>query len=151
MQQNLTVKCLAEVTPKQLEDNKHLLTPTVYKRAKHVVEECERVRLAALAMERGDMVEFGRLLNASHKSMSELYEVTGRELDVLAYAAQAHPACAGSRMTGGGFGGCTVSLVKTNQVENFQRAVLEEYFKQTGFKALCYETEISDGIICEKI
>lgn len=151
LQQKLSVNCLAEVTPQQLEENKNLLSPTVYKRAKHVVEECERVRLAALAMEKGDTAQFGQLLNASHKSLSELYEVTGKELDALAYAAQAHPACLGSRMTGGGFGGCTVSLVRTDAVADFKRFVTERYFQQTGYNALCYETEISDGIVCEEI
>ena len=151
LQQSFDVKCLAEVTPQQLKERKDLLPPTVYKRARHVVEECERVRLASIAMTKGDVAKLGKLLNASHKSLSELYEVTGRELDVLAYTAQAHPDCLGSRMTGGGFGGCTVSLVKTDKIEDFKRFVTQEYKKQTGYDAICYDTEISDGIVCECI
>ena len=151
LQQKLKVSCLAEVTPQQLEENKGLLSPVVYKRAKHVVEECERVRLAEAAMRNGDVLALGNLLNASHKSLSELYEVTGKELDSLAYAAQSHSACIGSRMTGGGFGGCTVSLVKTDTVEAFKRFVTTEYKKQTGYDAICYEAEISDGITYEEI
>lgn len=151
LQRNLDVGCLAEVTLIELEQNKQLLSPTIYKRAKHVVEECERVRLAAEAMRNGDVIEFGNLLNASHKSLAELYEVTGSELDVLANTAQAYPHCIGSRMTGGGFGGCTVSLVKTDKVQDFKRVVAQEYLKQTGYGAICYDAEIADGITYEKI
>ena len=151
LQQKLNIGCLAEVTNEQLQQNRQLLSPTVYKRAQHVVEECERVKLATVAMRTGDMAQFGSLLNASHASLSELYEVTGRELDALAYAAQSHPACLGSRMTGGGFGGCTVSLVKTDAVQDFKRFVTQEYKKQTGYDAICYDAEISDGILYEKI
>ena len=151
LQSKLSVNCLAEVTPQQLQDNEQLLPPIIHKRAKHVVEECQRVRLATVAMRQGNIGELGRLLNASHKSLAELYEVTGRELDVLAYTAQAYPYCAGSRMTGGGFGGCTVSLVKTDKVADFKRYVTQEYKKQTGYDALCYDAEISDGIIYQEI
>ena len=147
----LNVTCLAEVSPSELEQNKALLSPTLYKRAKHVVEECERVRLAELAMSSGDMAQFGRLLNASHESLSQLYEVTGRELDALAHIAQSHSACAGSRMTGGGFGGCTVSLVKTDALDDFKQYVTQEYKKQIGYDAVCYDTDVADGIVVTKI
>ena len=147
----LNVTCLAEVKQRDLEEHKGLLSPTVYKRAKHVVDECERVRLATIAMSNGDMLEFGRLLNESHKSLSELYEVTGRELDALAHIAQSHPSCIGSRMTGGGFGGCTVSLVKTDDVEDFKQFVVKEYKKQIGYDAACYDTNIADGIVVTKL
>ena len=151
LREKLDIKCLAEVTPQQLEENRSVLSPTIYKRAKHVVEECERVRLAAVAMRDGYMNALGQVLNASHNSLSNLYEVTGKELDALAYTAQSHPACVGSRMTGGGFGGCTVSLVRTDGVEDFKRYVTEGYKKQTGYDAICYDAVISDGIICEKL
>ena len=151
LQQKLNVNCLAEVTAQQLGKNKQLLSPIVYKRAKHVVDECERVRLSVNAISKGDVCALGNLLNASHKSLAELYEVTGRELDALVSAAQSHPSCVGSRMTGGGFGGCTVSLVKTDQVEDFKRFVTQKYKEQTGYDAICYDAEISDGITYEKI
>ena len=93
----------------------------------------------------------GKLLNKSHKSLSELYEVTGRELDILAYTAQKHPACIGSRMTGAGFGGCTISLVKTESAKAFEEHVCEHYERATGYKAKCYEADISDGITVEKL
>ena len=146
----LNVTCLAEVKPCELEAHKSLLPITVYKRAKHVVEECERVHLAEIAMRNKDMVQFGKLLNASHASLSELYEVTGKELDALAHIAQSHPACIGSRMTGGGFGGCTVSLVKTDAVDDFKQHVVKEYKKQIGYDAVCYDTDINDGIVVTK-
>ncbi len=151
LQSRLHVSCLAEVTSAELEKNKDLMTDVVYRRAKHVVEECERVRLAAKAMKEGTMSEFGRLLSASHASLSSLYEVTGFELDSLAAAAQAHPACAGSRMTGAGFGGCTVSLVQKDGVTDFKNYVLSRYRRETGYDAICYEAEIADGIVIEKI
>ena len=151
LQQKIDVKHLAEITPQQLEENRQLLPPVIYKRAKHVVEECERVKLAAIAMREGNVLAFGQILNASHASLSELYEVTGKELDVLAHAAQSHPACIGSRMTGGGFGGCTVSLVRTDKVEAFKSFVMQQYNVQTGFNAVCYDAEISDGIVYSKI
>ena len=151
LQQKLNIGCLAQVTPEQLEQNRQVLPPVIYKRAKHVVEECERVRHATVAMRNGNICDLGKILNASHLSLAELYEVTGRELDVLAYTAQAYPDCVGSRMTGGGFGGCTVSLVKTDKVEDFKRFVTQEYKKQTGYDAICYDAEISDGIVCKKI
>lgn len=143
--------CLAEVTTVQLEEHKGLLSEVVYLRAKHVVEECERVHLAAEAMKRGDIRELGKLLNASHASLRDLYEVTGKELDALASAAQSHPACLGSRMTGAGFGGCTVSIVKADAVEDFRRKVGEAYERATGYHAKFYDSSVSDGITVTKI
>ncbi len=83
--------------------------------------------------------------------MRDLYEVTGKELDALVEAAQDHPACIGSRMTGAGFGGCTVSLVKTAKVEDFKKNVCEKYYEKTGYKAICYDATISDGITVAKL
>lgn len=145
------ISCLAELSPAQLEEHRDALSPTVYKRVKHVVEECARVSEAEKSMRTGDMEELGKLLNASHASLRELYEVTGAELDALAAAAQRHPACLGSRMTGGGFGGCTVSLVKSSEVQPFTKYVLEEYKKATGYRAEAYQTDIGDGITVLKL
>lgn len=147
------VNCLAELTPEVFEKNADVFAeePIVYKRAKHIVYECARVNAAEKAMERGDMTELGKILNASHASLKGLYEVTGKELDTLAESAQAHPACLGSRMTGAGFGGCTVSLVKTAQVADFTKYVLEAYKKEIGYDAEVYSAEVGDGIVVEKI
>ena len=142
---------MAELTAADLEKHKTVLSANVYARAKHVVDECARVAAATDAMKSGDMVKLGALLDASHKSLKELYEVTGKELDALAFAAQSHPACLGSRMTGGGFGGCTVSLVKTDGVEDFKKHVLEKYKAATGYDAEVYETRVGDGITITKL
>ena len=151
LQRRLPVHCLAELMPYQLEEYRTMLTPVVYRRAKHVVEECRRVHLAANAMREGDMVRFGELLNASHESLSSLYEVTGKELDALAHAAQKFRGCLGSRMTGAGFGGCTVSLVKKEEEEAFKTFVAQAYERETGYKPTFYPAELSDGIIIEKL
>lgn len=145
------ISCLADLKSGDFERYAHLLPAKVSDRARHVVEECARVSAAVDAMTRGDIPSLGALLNASHASLKNLYEVTGKELDALAEAAQRYPACAGSRMTGGGFGGCTVSIVKDTYVKDFIRAVGEEYKQKTGYCADFYEAEISDGITVERL
>ena len=145
------ISCLAELTPETFERFVHLLQGKVRDRARHVAEECERVRKAAVAMKAGDTAMLGALLNESHASLRDLYEVTGKELDALADAAQRHEACLGSRMTGGGFGGCTVSVVRTEGVADFKASVCRAYEQATGYAASCYETEIADGITVRKI
>lgn len=151
LQKRLPVNCLAEIKPCEFEEYKGMLLPVIQKRAKHVVEECERVRMAATAMREGNMKEFGKILSASHESLRTLYEVTGKELDSLAHAAQSHHACLGSRMTGAGFGGCTVSLVKKNGEEDFKQFVTEKYERETGYRPTFYPAELSDGIIVEEL
>ncbi len=145
----LNVTALADITPTQFEENKDVLDETLAKRARHVVYECDRVNKAELAMANGDIIGLGELLKQSHKSLSELYEVTGFELDTLAGLANAHPACVGSRMTGGGFGGCTISLVKTSEKGGFINEVTEKYKTATGYTPEVYQADISDGIIVE--
>lgn len=145
------ISCLAELTPELFNKHKGLLSDVVRKRIRHVAEECYRVKKAEQAMKNGNMEELGALLNESHASLRDLYEVTGRELDALADAAQSHPACLGSRMTGGGFGGCTVSIVKSDAVDDFREYVGARYQKATGYTALFYGSEISDGITVKKL
>lgn len=147
----LKVSCLADVTPAQFERWGHLIGGKPYSRAKHVIEECARVEEAVKAMQSGDIAALGRLLNASHASLKELYEVTGKELDALAGAAQSHPACVGSRMTGAGFGGCTISLVKRDAVDDFVKFVGERYLEKIGYAATFYPAEIADGITVREL
>lgn len=151
LKKRFPVSCLAELKPYELEEYKTCLLPVIHMRAKHVVEECERVRLAAQAMRSGDMKKLGELLTASHESLSKLYEVTGKELDSLAHAAQDHRACLGSRMTGAGFGGCTVSLVRKDLEEDFKQSVARRYERETGYRPAFYPAELSDGIVVEKL
>ncbi len=147
----LDIECLAQVGERDFELYEHLLEGKIHDRAKHVVSECARVARAEAAMNAGDMRLLGRLLNESHASLRNLFEVTGKELDALAAAAQSHPDCAGSRMTGAGFGGCTISLVKRGAVEDFKKYVCEKYTRATGYNAVCYDAEIADGITVEKL
>ena len=147
------ISCLAELTPDAFERVAHVLDGEgkVRDRARHVVEECDRVRRAAGAMKRGDVGTLGELLNASHASLRDLYEVTGIELDTLAEAAQAHPACAGSRMTGAGFGGCTVSVVQKDGVADFKKTVSARYTGKIGYEPSFYGCTVEDGIIVTKL
>lgn len=151
LQKHVRIDCLADLSPEEFEKHGHVLSGKVYDRAKHVVNECERVRLAVSAMKTGDIESLGKLLNESHASLSKLYEVTGKELDALAEAAQSHSACVGSRMTGGGFGGCTISIVRSEGVEDFKKHVNEKYLRETGYKAEFYAADVSDGITVEKL
>ena len=150
LQTVLKVDCLAEITPEKFEEYKGLLCGKVKDRAKHVIYECDRVHKAVTAMRNGDIEELGRLLNASHESLKTLYEVTGKELDALADAAQNFDGCLGSRMTGAGFGGCTISIVKKDKVEEFKKKVGESYRKAIGYDCAFYDAEISDGITVKK-
>ena len=145
------VSCLAELTPKDFAEVKYLLSGVVAKRAEHVVMECDRVNRAVQALKDGDLVELGKLLNESHYSLRDLYEVTGKELDALSALARKEDECLGSRMIGAGFGGCTISIVKKTAVEGFIRRVGKAYAETIGYKASFYETSIEDGITVEKL
>jgi len=107
--------------------------------------------LRTLALKAGNMELLGQLLNKSHESLRDNYEVTGKEPDALVQAAQNQYCCLGSRLIGGGFGGCTISLVKSNCVEEFKKCVYNTYLTETGYKAEFYNTDIADGITVEKL
>lgn len=147
----LDITCLADVSQEQFAKYASLLPDVIRKRASHVINECARVKQAEKALRGGDIVRLGALLNESHYSLKNLYETTGFEPDVLAETAQAHPACIGSRLTGGGFGGCTISLVKTECAEEFEEYLLKTYEQKTGYCAVCYHADVTDGITVEKI
>lgn len=140
------ITCLADVTPAEFEKvGKSVLSGKIYDRAKHVVEECARVYESAAALKRGDILAFGEYLNQSHYSLRDLYEVTGPYLDALSKRSREAEGCIGSRMTGAGFGGCTVSLVKTDKVDEFIKEVDEKYFADMGVRAKFYATGIENG------
>ncbi len=145
------VDCLAQLTPKDFAEVKYLLSGVVAKRAEHVVMECDRVRKAVEALKTGDLDLLGRLLNESHDSLRDLYEVTGKELDTLAALARKETDCLGARMIGAGFGGCTISIVRKSAVEGFIRRVGSAYAEVIGYKASFYETSIEDGITVAKL
>ncbi|MET1966738.1 galactokinase [Enterococcus gallinarum] len=119
--------------------------PTLIKRAKHAVTENQRTLKAKAALEAGDLESFGHLLDASHASLRDDYEVTGIELDTLVAAAQEQPAVMGARMTGAGFGGCAIALVKKSEWEAFATAVKESYREKIGYETDIYQASIDDG------
>ena len=118
---------------------------TVRKRARHVVSEIQRTEDAVKALRAGDLFKFGVLMNGSHDSLRDDYEVTGFELDTMVEEGRKIPGVIGTRMTGGGFGGCTVSLVKEEAIETFVDQVGKNYQAKTGLKPLFYVAEIGDG------
>ena len=142
---------LAELSVEEFEEAKGCLSEPLIRRAKHVVYECDRVKKAVVALKAGNLEELGKLLNESHASLRDLYEVTGKELDTLSALAREQGGCLGSRMIGGGFGGCTISIVKKTAADEFIRTVGEEYEKKIGYKASFYQTSIEDGITVEKL
>ena len=139
------ITCLADVTPQQFAQHSGVLSGKILDRAKHVVDECARVAESVEALKKGDIKTFGELLNQSHYSLRDLYEVTGKELDSLTAHSREYEYCIGSRMTGAGFGGCTVSLVRSDKVEEFIDYVAEKYKADIGYDALFYKTSIENG------
>ena len=145
------VSCLAELTPAEFNEVKYLLSGIIAKRAEHVVSECDRVNQAVAALKAGDIAELGRLLNESHYSLRDLYEVTGKELDTLSELARKEKDCLGSRMIGAGFGGCTISIVKKSAVDGFIKRVGGAYYDTIGYRASFYATSIEDGVTVETL
>jgi len=140
------LKYLAELTEAEFKSIESAITdPIAYKRARHVVGEVQRTSDAVKALKAGDLVKFGKLMNASHVSLRDDYEVTGPELDTMAEEAWKIDGVIGSRMTGGGFGGCTVSLVKDEAIDTFIDQVGKAYEAKIGIKPEFYIAEIGDG------
>lgn len=139
------IAALRDVSPAQLEASADLLPPVVYRRARHVVSEIERTLAAAAALERGDLARFGALMDASHASLRDDYEVSTPELDTLAEIARRLPGCYGSRLTGGGFGGSTVSLVEEGAVDRFAAELVAGYRERLGREAQALVCTPSEG------
>ncbi len=140
------LKYLAELTEEEFKKVEHAITDEVaHKRARHVVGEVQRTTDAVKALKAGDIEAFGKLMNASHVSLRDDYEVTGLQLDTMAEEAWKIEGVIGSRMTGGGFGGCTVSLVKDEAIDTFIAEVGKNYKAKTGLDAEFYIAEIGDG------
>ena len=141
------LKNLAELSEAEFVQIKHAITdPIALKRAEHVVGECQRTIDAVAALKAGNIELFGKLMCQSHVSLRDNYEVTGLHLDTLAEEAWKIDGVIGSRMTGGGFGGCTVSLVKESNIPDFIEKVGAAYKAKTGIQADFYVAEISDGV-----
>jgi galactokinase len=140
------ISALRDVSPADLTANADLLPPTILMRARHVVTENQRTLDAAAALERADLTGFGRLMNESHTSMRDDYQISVPEIDLLTDLARAVPGCYGSRLTGGGFGGSTVSLVTISAVDRFVAEVAAGYKAQTGREAGILVCRPSEGV-----
>jgi len=136
---------LRDLSLADLEKFRDLLSPVVYKRCRHVVTENRRVGEAAEALQKHDLPRLGELMAASHQSLRDDYEVSCRELDLLVEAAAQTPGVHGARMTGGGFGGCTVNVVSTEAVADFVMTTTTAYRKQTAFTPEIYVSTASSG------
>lgn len=146
LQKQVNIKALGELTEEEFEQFKNAIgDPIRTKRAKHAVYENQRTIKAVEALKAGNIARFGELMNASHISLRDDYEVTGIELDTLVEAAWEQEGVIGSRMTGAGFGGCTVSIVKDECVDSFIRKVGEIYEERIGYKADFYVVEVGGG------
>src|SRR5690606_28736609 len=138
---------LGQLSLEQFNASKHhIKDEVVLKRAQHVVEEIDRVLKSMDALKQNDLEQFGQLMNGSHDSLRDLYEVTGAELDAMVDAARKVNGVLGARMTGAGFGGCTVSLVHEDSIEQFKEQVGKEYTEKTGLVAEFYVCSIGNGV-----
>jgi galactokinase len=142
---NPAIRALRDVTVELLEEHGQDLPPTIRKRCAHVVHENQRTLEAARALTAGDLDRVGELMRESHLSLRNLYEVSCKELDVMVEAAENLPGFCGGRMTGGGFGGCTINLVREENSQDFARQIAERYRQKTGVAPQVYLCSAEDG------
>lgn len=146
LQKHVDIKTLCDLSVAEFNENSQYIdNETVRKRAKHAITENERTLEAKKALTDGDLETFGKLLNASHESLKNDYDVTGIELDTLVDYAQKQPGVLGARMTGAGFGGCAIALVNKDNVDSFEEVVGNGYKEKIGYAADFYEASIGDG------
>ena len=146
LQTEVEIQTLGDLTEEEFEMHKNAIKdPIRQKRAKHAVYENQRTIRAVEALKNNDVELFGKLMNASHQSLRDDYEVSCEEIDILVDLAQAMPGVLGSRITGGGFGGCTVSIVKNDTVDRFVEEIGKAYQEKVGHEAEFYVVEIGDG------
>ncbi|MDB5115221.1 MAG: galK [Mucilaginibacter sp.] len=152
LKQELDINNLCDIDAFTFKQYKHLITDEVVrKRAKHVIEENDRVKLAADALANNNLGEFGRLMYASHDSLRDLYEVSGKELDAIVEYAKTNADVAGARMTGAGFGGCAIALIKRDKLEDFSLALTTYYTNKIGYAPSVYSSLIGNGVgVCEE-
>lgn len=141
----LGIAALRDITPEELEQRANELPPKILRRCRHVVRENQRVLDSIAALQRGDLETFGALMYQSHASLRDDYEVSCRELDILVEAARQVEGVYGARMTGAGFGGCTVNLVALDAVERFRQHVAEAYRTATGVTPPIYVCQAEEG------
>jgi galactokinase len=139
------IRALRDVSSEMLERIGGELPPTIRKRCTHVIRENQRTLDAARALAEGDLARMGKLMRESHESLRDLYEVSCRELDVMVDAAQGLPGFIGGRMTGGGFGGCTVNLVREENATDFAAQIAQRYREATGITPQIYPCHAANG------
>ncbi len=146
----LQVPALRDLSPQELEQRaaRMHLDHVLYRRARHVVTENERVMHTVQALQAGDMATVGALLNESHRSLDQDFEVTNQALNELAAVAREHPACYGARMVGAGFGGCAIALVKEQATEAFMEFVRQTYAQRSGYSTELYPSHPEQGAEC---
>ena len=146
LQEATDIKTLGDLTEEEFEAHKSAIKDPVRQlRAKHAVYENQRAIHAVEALKDTNLELFGKLMNASHESLKNDYEVSCEEIDILVDLAQAMPGVIGSRITGGGFGGCTVSIIKNDTVDTFVNEIGKAYEEKVGHKAEFYIVDIGDG------
>jgi galactokinase len=147
LQVELKINNLCDIDSEVFEKHKLLIeNPVVSNRAKHVVEENDRVELAAKALAENRLQDFGNLMYSSHDSLKSLYEVSGKELDTVVEFCMSYPDVTGARMTGAGFGGCAIALVKKDCFEDFSQKITAYYTNVIGYAPSVYSSEIGDGV-----
>jgi galactokinase len=140
------IRALRDVELEEFDHYADSLPDLIRRRSNHVITENARTMAAVAALERNDLTTFGQLMYASHESLRDDYEVSCRELDLLAEIASRQEGVFGSRMTGGGFGGCTVSLIASDYVERFITTISREYELESGVRPDCYVCRASAGV-----
>ncbi|WP_316803464.1 galactokinase [Pedobacter nototheniae] len=146
LNEEITLHNLCELTAEKFALHSHLIKDElILNRATHVVKENDRVHLAAKALNAGDLDEFGRLMYASHQSLKELYEVSGKELDAVVDFCIDYEHVIGARMTGAGFGGCAIALLEKGFEEDFAKKLTDYYVDKIGYPAEIYISEIGNG------
>src|SRR5688572_5161018 len=147
LKKELAVTHLCDISLSSFEDHRHLIEdPVLQKRALHVISENFRVGEARDALKANDLSSFGKLMYASHQSLKDWYEVSGKELDTIVEFCKTYDDCIGARMTGAGFGGCAIALVKKNKFEDFSSRMTEYYHAKIGYKPGMFASEIGEGV-----
>ncbi|MGO8691654.1 MAG: galactokinase [Thermoguttaceae bacterium] len=139
------VKALRDVTPEEFQRRQSEMDPTTRRRARHVITEDDRTLRAVEAMARGDMAALGKLMNESHASLRDDYEVSSDALNAMVECAAAHAACYGARMTGAGFGGCAVAVIRAEAADDFVAKTAAAYQARTGHKPAVYVCQATNG------
>lgn len=142
----LGIPVLRDATLPLLEKNVKILTPSIYKRARHVLTENERVHAFISAMRITNLQEMGHLINASHDSLRDDFEVSSNELNIMVELARNQPVCLGARMMGAGFGGCALGLIMNENVNIFSENVRQAYFNETGIQPHIFKVVSADGV-----